>query len=87
MKLPLHRAEKFNADFARQYLWFLEQAGEEVAERFLKAVEVTLQSLLKQPNLGRRRKFHHPALVNIRSFRVEPPFQKILISTGIPRTD
>jgi toxin ParE1/3/4 len=79
MKLSLHRAEKFNADFDQQYNWYLEQAGEELAERFLNAVEITLQSLLAQPDLGRRRKFRHPALAGIRSFQVKPPFQNILI--------
>jgi len=79
MKLSLHRAETFSADFDQQYRWYLEQAGEELTGRFLKAVENTLQSLLMQPDLGRRRTFRHPALAGIRSFRVEPPFQKILI--------
>jgi plasmid stabilization system protein ParE len=79
MKLSLHRAEEFNADFDQQHRWYLEQAGEELAERFLMAVEITLQSLLAQPDLGRRRKFRHPALAGIRSFQVESPFQKILV--------
>jgi toxin ParE1/3/4 len=79
MKLPLHRSGKFNADFHQQYSWYLEQADEALAGRFLKAVEKTLQSLMAQPSLGRLRKFRHPALAGIRSFRVEPPFQKLLI--------
>jgi toxin ParE1/3/4 len=79
MKLSLHRAEKFNADFDQQYCWYLEQTGEELAERFLNAVEITLESLLTQPDLGRRRKFRHPSLAGIRSFQVKRPFQNILI--------
>jgi len=79
MKLTLHRADAFNADFDQQYRWYLEKAGEELAERFLKAVEVTLELLLTQPGLGRRRKFRHPALAGLRSFRVESSFSKILI--------
>jgi toxin ParE1/3/4 len=79
MKLSLHRAEKFNADFDQQYNWYLEQAGEELAERFLNAVENTLRSLLAQPDLGRRRKFRHPALTGIHSFQVKSPFQNILV--------
>ena len=79
MKLSLHRAEEFNADFDQQHRWYLEQAGEELAGRFLTAVEHTLQSLLSQPDLGRRRKFRHPALAGIRSFQVKSPFQNILI--------
>jgi len=34
MKLLLHRADEFNADFDRRYRWYLREAGEEVAERF-----------------------------------------------------
>ena len=79
MKRSLHRADEFNADFDRQYRWYLEQAGEELAGRFLAAVEAALRLLLAQPDLGRRRKFRHPALAGICSFRAEPPFQKILI--------
>ena len=79
MKLSLHRADAFNADFDQQHRWYLEEAGEELAERFVTAVENTLQFLSTQPDLGHRRKFRHPALANIRSFRVEPPFQNLLI--------
>src|SRR6267154_417994 len=79
MKLTLHRADAFNSDFDQQYRWYLEKAGEALAERFLKAVELTLESLLTQPGLGRRRKFRHPALASLHSFQVEPPFSKILI--------
>jgi plasmid stabilization system protein ParE len=87
MKLPLHRADAFNADFDQQYRRYLEQAGEELAGRFLSAVEITLQSLLMQPDLGRRRKFRHPALIGLRSFRVESPFQTILIFYRHTATD
>ena len=79
MKLPLHRAEDFNADFDLQYRWYLAHAGEEMAERFLAAVLATLNTLAARPDLGRRRKFHHPALREIRSFRVNRPFERILI--------
>ena len=79
MKLTLHRAGDFNADFDQQYRWYLEQAGEELAERFLAALLVTARLLTVQPDLGRRRKFRNPALHDLRSFRVNPPFNKILI--------
>lgn len=79
MKLSLLRADTFNADFDQQHRWYLEEAGEELAGRFVVAVENTLQFLSIQPDLGQRRRFRQPALAGIRSFRVEPPFQKILI--------
>ena len=78
MKLPLHRAGEFNADFDQQYRWYLAEAGEEIAERFLRAATNTLL-LSEQPDLGRRRKFRHPLLHDLRSIQVEKPFQKILI--------
>ena len=61
MTLALHRSDEFNRDFDLQYRWYLEQAGEAVAERYLNAVLATLRLLATQP-LGRRRKFRHPTL-------------------------
>lgn len=77
--LLLHRSGDFNADFDQRYRWYLEQASEELAERFLDAVLVTARSLTNQPDLGRRRKLRNPTLRDLRSFRVNPPFNKILI--------
>jgi plasmid stabilization system protein ParE len=79
MKLSLHRADNFNSDFRRQYDWYLEEASEDVAERFLEAVGNTLQLLCDHPDSGRRLRFANPLLANIRSFRVESPFQNLLI--------
>ena len=79
MKLTLQRADEFNADFNQQYRWYLEQAGEEVAELFLQAVPITLRLLAEQSDLGRCRKFRHPMLRDLYSFQVERPFNKILI--------
>ena len=52
---------------------------EEIAEHFLRAVADTLPRLAEQPDLGRRRKFRHLMLRDLRSFQVERPFNKILI--------
>ena len=57
----------------------LVQANESVAERYLIAVLGTLQLLAAQPEVGRRRKFRHPALRDIRSFRLVSPFGVHLI--------
>jgi plasmid stabilization system protein ParE len=69
MKLSLHRADKINGDFDQQYRWYLMEAGEDVAERFLDSVNTTLDLLLDQPDLGRRRVFDDVGLVEIRSFQ------------------
>ena len=79
MTLPLHRSDDFNRDFDLQYRWYLEQAGEAVVERYLDAVLATLSLLATQPDLGRRRKFRHPKLEGIRSFRLAAPFAAHLI--------
>lgn len=79
MKLSLQRADAFNTDFEQQYHWYADRAGEEIAERFLRAVADTLPRLAELPDLGRRRKFRHPMLRDLHSFQVERPFNKILI--------
>ena len=79
MNLAIQKTPQFHADVLKQFGWFYDEAGEELAWRFFNAVDQTLYCLADQPDLGRRRRFRHPALAGIRSFRVEPPFQKILI--------
>lgn len=79
MKLALHRSDDFNHDFDLEYRWYLEQAGEAVAERYLDAVLATLRLLTTQPDAGRRRKFRNPTLRGIRSFRLASPFEVHLI--------
>jgi plasmid stabilization system protein ParE len=79
MSFDLRREAWSDEDFQAQYEWYLIQAGEEIAERFLKALEDTLKLLQERPDLGRRRRFRHPALRNLRSFQVARPFERILI--------
>ena len=79
MKVSLHRADEFNADFDQQYRWYLAEAGEEIAERFLRAATNTLLLLSEQPDLGRRRKFRHSLLQGLCSMQVDPPFNRLLI--------
>ena len=79
MSLALRRADFFLGDFARQYQWYLAEAGETIARRYLDAVWQTLEELAARPGLGRRRRFRHPSLQQLRSFRVRPPFDVHLI--------
>ena len=76
MNLTLHRSKDFKSDFDLQYRWYLEQAGEAIAERFLEALLVTLRLLATQPGMGRERRFRHPALRGMRSFRLAPPLKR-----------
>ena len=79
MTLALHRSDDFNRDFDLQYRWYLEQAGEAVAECYLQALLGTLRLLATQPGLCRQRKFRHPALRGMRSFRLASPVEVHLI--------
>jgi plasmid stabilization system protein ParE len=79
MTLALERADLFIRDFELQAGWYARQADEEVAGRYLQALDATLQLLRVHPGLGRTRRFRHPLLRGIRSFRVSPPFDRHLI--------
>ena len=79
MNLTIEKTAEYHADVTRQFGWYFGEASEELAWRFFKATDQTLYKLARQPDLGRRRKFRHPTLRDLYSFRVERPFQKILI--------
>jgi plasmid stabilization system protein ParE len=79
VKRSLQRADCFWADLARQVDWYRDEACPEVAERFVDAVEATLNVLMRQPGLGRARFQKWPELQGIRSFRVRKPFHRFLI--------
>jgi toxin ParE1/3/4 len=79
MSLPVEKSQLFESDVTSQFGRYVNEAGEQVAWRFLAAVELTLAKLGKQPDMGSLRRFRNPLLHGLRSFRVEPPFDKLLI--------
>lgn len=79
MSRSLRRSDRFTEDFDRQFRWYLAEAGETVARRYLEAVWETLGKLADRPGLGRLRRFRHPALKGLCSFRVRPPFEAHLV--------
>jgi toxin ParE1/3/4 len=79
MKLAAERSTWFDADVTNQFGWYLNEGGESLAWRFFEAVDLTLSKLCRQPDLGRIRHFRHPALQNLRSFGVAPPFNRFVI--------
>jgi len=79
MSLTLEKSPPFRIDATDQFAWYYEKAGENVARRFVDAVDSTILQLAKHPDLGSIRKFKHPKLLGLRSFRVAPPFDKLLI--------
>jgi plasmid stabilization system protein ParE len=79
MSLAIEKSPLFHTDVAKQFGWYFDESGEELAWRFFKAVDETLFKLARQPDLGRVRRFRHPMLRGLWSFRVESPFNRLLI--------
>jgi toxin ParE1/3/4 len=79
MSLAIQQASFFTADFEKQFGWYVDHAGAEVARRFQAALDTSLTRLSSRPDLGRLRHFRHPSLRGLRSHPVERPFDKILI--------
>jgi plasmid stabilization system protein ParE len=79
MSRAIQRAGFFIADFERQFAWYVDKAGDEIAVKFQVALDASLQKLSRLPDLGQIRHFRHPKLQNLRSYRVERPFDKLLI--------
>lgn len=79
MTLTVAKADEFKFDFAKYFGWYVREAGEEIAWRFQSAMETTLSRVARLPDLGNRCRFRNPVLQELRSFRVEPPFHRVLI--------
>lgn len=86
MSLPVSIAGRAETDLAHQYRWYLDNAGVEVAERFLAAFDDTVARLAEQPKLGKRRRFRARELAGIRSFPAGSRFGVHLIFYRHERT-
>jgi plasmid stabilization system protein ParE len=73
------KAASFAADIALTFDWYAKEAGETIAWRYFTAVDRTLAKLAQHSGLGKKRRFRHPELQGLHSFRVEPPFEVHLI--------
>jgi toxin ParE1/3/4 len=58
-------------DALRQYRYLTEEAGPEVATRFLDALEGAVTRISRHPSAGSRVTTGHPELVGVRAVRVE----------------
>ncbi|MEW6306895.1 MAG: type II toxin-antitoxin system RelE/ParE family toxin [Verrucomicrobiota bacterium] len=79
MKLPATLSGRAEADLTNQYRWYLLNANDEVAERFLAAFRLTVRELEAVPGLGRLRRFRSAELANLRSFPISRPYESFLI--------
>jgi plasmid stabilization system protein ParE len=79
------RSARFDADLEQQFRWYLVEtgldpmAGVQLAEYFADAVTRTLDSLIRNPQIGRARFVKFSDLPGIRSWRVEKPFNRFLV--------
>ena len=79
MSLEISISSRAEQDMTLQYRWYLENADQDVAERYLLAVHETIQTLAGQPDLGRPRHFTAPELAHIRGIQVRQPFGRHLL--------
>lgn len=66
-------------DLSLQYECYAENAGEDIAERYLGAMEQTRLTLCKKADLGRICHFRSPKLANLRSFPMQGAYGKHLV--------
>jgi toxin ParE1/3/4 len=70
MKHRIIRRPRAIDDLTEQTAYYLSEAGEEVASRFLAAAEETLEQLLELPLSGATRSYLNPSLEGLRMFPV-----------------
>ena len=79
MSLKIRRADWFIGDLEHYATWYQDEAGWDIAERYLRAVSATITKLADMPGLGSPARFSAPVLRNLRAYPVERPFEKHLI--------
>ncbi len=57
-------------DILRQYRWYLDESGPELAERFLNAIEAAIETLRRRPDIGAPQPFQNPLLAGLPSWPV-----------------
>ena len=74
--MSARKSGDFIADVERQFEWYAVNAGWEIADRYLDAVETTCELLARHPQLGPCAGLSHPRLKDWRFIVVFRPFQK-----------
>ena len=63
--------EAARRDLVEHFVYLAEEAGLDVAERFLTNAEASFNDLAQQPNMGPPLMLKHPDLANVRKWRVK----------------
>jgi len=77
--MSVRKSDDFIADIQHQFEWYSVEAGGEVADRYLDAVEATCRLIGQHPHLGPQGGFAHPRLRAWRFFVVFRPFQRHIL--------
>ena len=77
--MSLLKSDDFIADVERQFEWYAVNAGWDIAERYLAAVEAVCRLLAQHPLLGPRAGLTHPRLCEWRFIVAPRPFQKHIL--------
>jgi plasmid stabilization system protein ParE len=80
--MALSRVEVSSAareDLADQSRWYFDNAGVEIADRYLGAFDATVKLIAAQPDIGRARRFRDSRLKGLRSFAIQGAFRVHLI--------
>jgi toxin ParE1/3/4 len=73
------KREAAKRDLISQWVWYAENASTEVADRFLRAADSTLNLLSTQPESGSPFLVRKPELQGMRRVPVSDGFEKILL--------
>ena len=83
--MRVQRSERFDTDVGRQFGWYLLETDLDpvdalaLATRFADAVDLALDLLRGNPQIGRPRFKMHSELVGTRSWRIAKPFHRFMI--------
>jgi len=85
MSLQFIQSTDFLLDLEQQFQWYVHESkldladAIELAQKFKIAVLDTVEFLLRNPGIGRKRFPQFADLQGTRSWRVDPPFNRFLI--------
>lgn len=85
--MNIRKSDVFIADVEGQAEWYVRNAGWDVAERYLSAIEVTCNLLARHPQLGAHGRFNHPRLREWRFFVVFRPFNKHVLFYEVQKSE
>jgi plasmid stabilization system protein ParE len=85
--MTIRKSEYFISDVEQQFQWYLANANDKIADRYLDAVEATCQLLKHHPLIGPQAGFSNPKLHDWRFIVVLRPFQKHILFYEIVGSD